>query len=98
MIAEKAVPSEKSYFDDFPRPLPYAGWVLNQAAPASWVIPMVSMIMTGIEGGEAINGIGFDVMGDLLLYRKVTKSDRERFPELEGIAEVWINLDQEYTD
>jgi len=60
------------------------------SAPPSWVLPLSVSIAHGGGVPEAKNGIGFTPECDLLLYRKLSKEDYDRFPLLEGIDEVWI--------
>ena len=54
-----------------------------------WVMPIAFAAGNGIGEGS-VNGIGFTDQGDLLLYREITNEDRERFPQLYGIRDVWI--------
>jgi hypothetical protein len=55
-----------------------------------WVMPMAFAIANGQDQERAINGIGFDKEGDLLLYRRFTTDDWERYPQLIGVKEAWI--------
>ena len=59
--------------------------------PPNWVMPMAFAAANGYGPVEAINAIGFsEPEGDLLLYRRFTDQDRERYPLLYGIREAWI--------
>ena len=64
----------------------------------TWIIPMTLAIMNGTGPDAAVNGIGLDDAGDLLLYRKVNKGDWDRLPELIGISEIWIAIELPITD
>ena len=54
-----------------------------------WVMPIAFAAGTGLGDG-AVNGVGFNDLGDLLLYREITAQDRDRFPQLCNIHDVWI--------
>ena len=71
-----------------PDPPPRDEWSHCVAVP-SWVMPMTCAVGYGV-GDEAVNGIGFTALGDLLLYRVITEQDRDQFAQLHGIREVWI--------
>jgi hypothetical protein len=45
-----------------------------------------------------VNGISVDEDGDLVLYRKVCDQDREKYPDLGGVDEVWITMRLPVTD
>ena len=78
--------------------MPYAGWTRSQNIPSVYVVPLAARILKGTEGNIAVNGIGFDDIGDLLLYRKITPADVLAFPQLNDIVEIWITMDQEFTE
>ena len=57
-----------------------------------WVKPIGFAILNGIGPPEAVNGI--DTAGeDLLLYRRITEDDTYKYPELNGVEEIWITCD-----
>lgn len=58
-----------------------------------WISPIVSLILVGSEHSEAVNSISCNSYGDLELYRRITVGDRKNYPQLEGVAEVWITCD-----
>ena len=70
----------------------------GSVAVPSWIIPMTLAIVNGQGPDAARNGIGVDEWGDLLLYRKICSSDRERLPQLFGIEEIWICIELPATD
>ena len=82
----------------FPVPAkPQGNWISTLNIPA-WVRPLSNSISHGGGAPEAINGIGFSQTGDLLLYRKLSREDYDRFPLLEGVAEVWIDYEMKWEE
>ena len=75
-------------------PAPPTIGIFSIARPSvdPWVMPLAFSIGNGLGPIESVNGIGFDLEGDLLLYRKITSDDWDRFPQLMGISEVWITF------
>lgn len=67
----------------------YMQAVSNITSP-EWLGKVARDIVGGVGQEEAVNGVGFDVMGDILLYRKITPNDRDRLPGLTGVDEIWI--------
>lgn len=60
----------------------------------TWVPFLAGSVMRGDDGEDGtVNGISLTVDGNLMLYRKIHPSDWVMFPELLGIAEVWLELD-----
>ena len=57
-----------------------------------WIMPIAYAVGTGQGSHDAINGIGIDDYGDLVLYRKIQPQDCERHPQLIGVDEVWITI------
>ena len=58
-----------------------------------WVMPVSFWIGNGRDHEQgAINGIDFNIFGDLILYRKILSVDRERYPELVGIEDIWLEF------
>ena len=76
-------------------PLPVLSVAEIELAPIvpGWVMPTTYRIANGLEHDRAVNGIGFTATGDILLYRWITPTDWEKFPDLIGIKEVWIELE-----
>ena len=73
-----------------PDPPKEGSWTSAVTAP-NWVMPMAFAAANGHDHERAINGIGFsEPEGDLLLYRRFTADDWERYPMLYGISEAWI--------
>ena len=58
----------------------------------SWVLPTISMILAGSGGEVAVNEIGANETGDWVLRRKFTSRDRDIWPQLTQVNEVWIEL------
>ena len=69
---------------------PTPNWSASPYQVHDWVMPLAFAIANGDSHEEAVNGICFSPLGDLLLYRKITDSDRIKRPTLVGISEVWI--------
>ena len=80
------VAAKPATIPDEPKP---GEWSVVWAVP-NWVMPISWAVMNGQDGTSAINGIAFNEKGDLLLYRRLTERDWEKFPHLVGIREVWI--------
>lgn len=59
----------------------------------AWVVQISLEILNGTGGPDAVNHIGMDVMGDIVLYRKVTDEDRHNAPLLKNIEEIWVSYD-----
>lgn len=66
-----------------------------------WLLPIVSRVARGDDGDnsrDCVNAIFFDKpSGDLIFYRRIQPGDRDRWPALGDVEEIWIgqelNLD-----
>ena len=57
------------------------------------VIQVSMDILNGVGGEVAVNNIGLDVMGDMVLYRRLTDEDRHNFPLLKNVEEIWVSYE-----
>lgn len=55
-----------------------------------WISPVSASICNGGGAPESLNGLGLTPGGDILLYRRLSTLDWERWPTLYGVKEVWI--------
>ena len=74
------------------------GQYLAMTQMPTWVPYMVSAIGQGLDPEYAWNGIGLTTGGNLLLYRRVSEREWKAFPALEGVKEVWLEFEMDYTD
>ena len=60
----------------------------------SWMLSVAYSVLAGKGEADAVNGISYDALGDLVLYRKPTDTDRTNFSQLHGVESIWITFDQ----
>lgn len=72
-----------------PRPNPPGYTAMAHSVPV-WVKPLSASIVFGGGTPEAENSIGFTADGDIMLYRRLSKEDWDKFPSLYGVDSVWI--------
>ena len=76
-----------------PAPQPKIKGTVKSPSLPYWLLPIAFKISNGHEDGGAENALGFSEDGNLLLYRRLSRSsDWEHFPPLIGVEEVWIEL------
>ncbi|MGE3341556.1 MAG: hypothetical protein AB7J46_06705 [Candidatus Altimarinota bacterium] len=57
-----------------------------------WLFSVAYAVLSGEGDSSAVNGITSNGDGELVFYRRITEKDRNNFPMLEGINEVWFTF------
>lgn len=70
-------------------------WVYADEPP-KWLGVLATSIALGGGQPESVNGSTIDIKGNLVLYRKLSKEDHDRFPALDGVEEIWLTYEMRW--